>query len=258
MPESKGHLNPGSPGVALARFDVPSELGALVRHVWIARWDISPGEVSRQHILTYPAFNLVITGGGAVLHGPNPRLSVRELSGRSWAVGLLLRPAAGPLLSPITPAELVGGGWPLEGAPIDEVEAAMQDPEPIATLMPLLIRWLGATAARVTDKGLQVNKICRLAEADDEIVRVEELARRAGMSRRNLERLVMHHVGVTPKWLIECRRLQEAASTLYQNPNTDLTSLALSLHYVDYAHFSRRYEEILGETPAQTRARARA
>jgi AraC-like DNA-binding protein len=34
--------------------------------------------------------------------------------------------------------------------------------------------------------------------------------------------------------------------------------LATDLHYVDYSHFSRRYKEVVGETPDQTRARARA
>ena len=98
-----------------------------------------------------------------------------------------------------------------------------------------------------------MNRVCRLAEEDDTIVRVTELARRAGLSRRSLERLVVGHVGVTPKWLIECRRLQEAATTLHARPHTDLTDLALSLQYVDYAHFSRRYKAVLGETPDQTR-----
>ena len=52
--------------------------------------------------------------------------------------------------------------------------------------------------------------------------------------------------------------MQEAATTLYARPDTDLTDLALSLQYVDYAHFSRRYKDVLGETPDQTRAAARA
>ena len=68
----------------------------------------------------------------------------------------------------------------------------------------------------------------------------------------------MDHTGLTPKWLIECRRLQQAATTLHAQPDTDLTDLALSLQYVDYAHFSRRYKVVLGETPDQTRAAARA
>ena len=75
------------------------------------------------------------------------------------------------------------------------------------------------------------------------------------MSARTLERLVVGHVGVTPKWPIECRRLQEAATTLHARPQTDLTALAIDLQYVDYSHFSRRYKEVIGETPDQTRAR---
>jgi len=55
--------------------------------------------------------------------------------------------------------------------------------------------------------------------------------------------------------LIECRRLQAAATTLHARPDTELTGLALSLGYVDYAHFSRRYKEAIGETPDQTRGR---
>jgi AraC-like DNA-binding protein len=49
--------------------------------------------------------------------------------------------------------------------------------------------------------------------------------------------------------------LQRAATTLHAHPDTDLTELALSLQYADHAHFSRRYKEVIGETPDQTRRR---
>jgi AraC-like DNA-binding protein len=75
------------------------------------------------------------------------------------------------------------------------------------------------------------------------------------LSPRSLERRVVDHIGLTPKWLIECRRMQRAATTLHAHPDTDLTQLALSLQFVDYAHFSRRYKAVIGETPDQTRAR---
>jgi AraC-like DNA-binding protein len=143
-------------------------------------------------------------------------------------------------------------------APIHEVEDALSQPTPVPALTALLSRWLGPLAARVDDRGRLVNRICRLAEEDDTIVRVADLARRAGLSARSLERRVVDHIGLTPKWLIECRRLQQAATTLHARPDTDLTQLALSLQYVDYAHFSRRYKEVIGETPDQTRARRSA
>jgi AraC-like DNA-binding protein len=207
-------------------------------------------------VLAYPTFNLVVMDGAAALYGPNPKLQVRTLSGSGWALGILLRPAAGRLLLPeITPAELVGGSRPVSDAPVDAVVEAMTQPMPVPKLTALLSRWLGPFAARVDAHGRLVNRVCRLAEEDDSIVRVAELARIVGLSPRSLERRVVAQIGLTPKWLIDCRRLQQAATTLFAHPDTDLTQLALSLQYVDYAHFSRRYKEVIGETPDDTRAR---
>ena len=79
-------------------------------------------------------------------------------------------------------------------------------------------------------------------------------AERAGIGVRSLERLVHDRLGVSPKWLIECRRLQWAATTLFAHPETDLSGLAAELGYADYPHFSRRYAEVLGETPQETRS----
>jgi AraC-like DNA-binding protein len=253
VPESKGHLNPGSPGVELERLDVGAGLAELVRHVWIARWRLPPGEVNRQRVLTYPTFNLVISDGGAALYGPDPKLQVRELSGSGWALGVLLRPAAGLLLSPVPPRQLVGRSRPVSDAPIEAVARAMGQPAPAGRLGAIVALWLGPVAREVDDGGRQVNLVCRIAEEDAAIVRVAQLARRAGLSPRSLERLVVGHIGVTPKWLIECRRLQAAATTLHARPQTDLTDLALSLGYVDYAHFSRRYKQVIGETPDKSR-----
>lgn len=257
MPDSKGHLNPGAPGVELDRFEPDGVLAELVRHVWLARWRLPAGEVAHQRVLAYPTFNLVVMDGAAALYGPDAKLQVRNLSGTGQALGLLLRPAAGRLLlAGASPADLVGRSRPVADAPISEIEAALSQPTPAPIVTALLSRWLGPLAARVDDHGRLVNRICSLAEEDDTIVRVAELARRAGMSARSLERRVVDHIGLTPKWLIECRRLQRAATTLHAYPNTDLTELALSLQYVDYAHFSRRYKEVIGETPDQTRLRA--
>lgn len=119
--------------------------------------------------------------------------------------------------------------------------------------MAALRNWLLPLAARVDDRGRLVNEVCRLAEEDDGILRAAQLAERAGLSPRTLERLLRERVGVAPKWLIECRRLQEAATRLNGHPSTPLSDLAAELGYADYPHFSRRYAAVLGETPEQTR-----
>lgn len=118
-------------------------------------------------MLANPAFNLVITDGGAAPYGPNPRLQVRDLAGHGWALGLLLRPAAGRLLSPTVPADSVGKSLPVSDAPVAGVAAAVDDADHVAMLSRIVGGWLGPVAGRVDERGQLVNRVCRLAEEDD-------------------------------------------------------------------------------------------
>lgn len=251
-PRSLGHLNPGDPHVAFDRFAVGPGLDELVRHVWLVRWSVPAGPPLAQRSLSYPAVNIVVEPHRAALYGPDPRVDVRELAGESWALGILFRPAAGTLLTATPALELVGRGEPVDG-PWEEIRSAVDaggDREAIGAILDGL---LSPVASRVDADGLRVNEVCRVAEEDDGITRSAELADAVGLSVRALERLVRTRVGVAPKWLIECRRLQQAATRLFGDPDTDLAVLADRLGYVDQAHLTRRYRRFLGETPGATR-----
>ncbi|MBE3001496.1 AraC family transcriptional regulator [Nocardiopsis sp. HNM0947] len=254
---SRGHLNPGDPEVRFDRFGIGAD--GLVRHVWVVRWSVPDGRTRPQRVLTYPAFNAVIMPGEAGLYGPDRRVSVRTLAGTSWAVGILLRPAAAPFLTDTPPERLVASHEPLVGAPLGAVLEVMEraDGTDRAGLVEVLQNWLGPVAERVDERGCLVNEACRIAEERADLLRTAELADVLGLSERRLERLVKAYTGVTPKWLIECRRLQQAATTLFTRPDPDLATLADELGYADQAHFTRRYRAVLGETPAQTRRAGR-
>jgi AraC-like DNA-binding protein len=306
VPESKGHLNPGDGGVVFDRFELGAGLADLVRHVWVVRWELPEGVRLPQRVLSYPAVNVVLQPGGAVLAGPDPALSVQTLERRGWAVGVLFRPAAAVLLHEGPAVELVGREVPFDGDATGRVVFCSVARRVAAALdgwrgggagvgadrdtgggeqgagnraggdggdragggehgaggragggrseiVAALRSWLLPLAAHVDDRGRLVNEVCRLAEEDDGILRAAQLAERAGLSPRTLERLLRERVGVAPKWLIECRRLQEAATRLHGHPSTPLSDLAAELGYADYSHFSRRYAAVLGETPEQTR-----
>ena len=257
-PKSKGHLNPGSAGLTFDRFELGAGLSDLVRHVWVPRWAVPDGEVRPQRVLTYPAFNAVITPEYAALFGPDSRIQVQELRGTSWAVGILFRPAAGPLLTTTDPVVLVGSSDPLPAVPTGQVRRIMaRSAYDRDDLLRTLRAWFLPIAADVDDRGRLVNEACRLAEEDPGLTRAADLSARLGISLRGMERLVRSHIGMTPKWLIECRRLQEAATMLFGSPDTDLSALAADLGYTDYPHFSRQYQRVLGESPRTTRERGR-
>lgn len=259
MPVSKGHLNPGAPDVTFDRFELGPGLAELVRHVWVVRWEVPDGEVRAQRVLTYPALNAVIDSRSARLFGPQSRIQVQELRGTSWAVGVLFRPAAGRLLAAAEPADLSVTGEHLGNAPHPALAAVMNGtlsvPAARLALVGILRAWLFPYVSELDERAAMVNIVCQLAEDDDSILRASDLAERVNVPPRSLERLVYAHIGVTPKWLIDCRRLQHAATLLFAEPSTPLADLAFSLGYTDYPHFSRSYKKVIGETPRETRER---
>ncbi|GAB3795570.1 hypothetical protein GCM10028798_04610 [Humibacter antri] len=245
-----------------------------MRHVWVVRWDVPVGEAVEERVLTYPAFNAVIEGTHdertptAGLFPPSGRVAVRRLEGAGWAVGMLLRPCAWRILLDgrgVSPRAVPTEGVLLADAPTERIADAMAQRSREA-IVSAVTDWLLPYAALIDERDRLVNDACRLAEEEapygtawrPTIERASELAARLGVAPRTLERTMREYLGLSPKWLIECRRLQAAAVTLYQEPETDLSALAGQLGYADYAHFSRRYRGVLGETPNATRRAGRA
>jgi AraC-like DNA-binding protein len=98
--------------------------------------------------------------------------------------------------------------------------------------------------------GLQVNAVVERVESDPTIHRVEDLAAVFGLSDRQLQRITRDRLGLTPKWLIQRRRLHDAALRLKQGASS-LADLAYELGYSDQAHFTRDFSRVAGTTPGR-------
>lgn len=247
------------------RLPAPGVAVDLVGWFWIPEWDIDPGRSSRQHVVGYPALNLVVesaperTGEPAfvTLSGATSRASFRDLSGTGWAVGALLRPAAVAALTD-APADLVDTEIEI-GAPglTRDVAAAMTSGDghresAAAVVSDWLVRRVGALAPSAH----QANRVVDLLMAEDGPESVEEVARRIAVSMRTLQRIVHRHVGVPPAAMLRRRRLQRAAERLRQDPDLDIAELAASLGYADHAHLTRDFRRTLGVVPRTYRAAA--
>jgi AraC-like DNA-binding protein len=60
----------------------------------------------------------------------------------------------------------------------------------------------------------------------------------------------VRRTGLHPKWLLQRRRLQEAAARL-RSGGTDLARLAADRGYADQAHLTRDFRTVTGLTPGQ-------
>lgn len=88
-----------------------------------------------------------------------------------------------------------------------------------------------------------------MVENDPELRTVTELSRRSGWSERQLQRVIRRYLGLTPKWLIQRRRLLEACDRLKHDAGT-LADLAHELGYADQAHLTRDFRSVTGYSPA--------
>ena len=74
------------------------------------------------------------------------------------------------------------------------------------------------------------------------------------MGGRSLERLFRRYVGLSPKWVLRCYRLQQAANRLTSGEAFDLAELAQELGYFDQAHFSKDFKQVTGHPPGHYRS----
>jgi PAS domain S-box-containing protein len=86
-----------------------------------------------------------------------------------------------------------------------------------------------------------------------EPLRIDALARIAGLGTRRLERLTRRLFASTPKQLLARARI-EAAARLLREGETSVAAIASACGYSDQSAFTRQFKQIVGETPTRYRA----
>jgi AraC-like DNA-binding protein len=247
------------------RLPAPDAVAELVEWFWIPEWDIEPGRSSRQHVIAYPASNLVVQGGGVGFSGPTTRAGFRDLSGKGWAVGALLRPAAVPLFTD-NPEALRDQEVALRLDGLHAAVSAAMDPlSPAATpddgarrerAVAAFAAWLASRDVVPTEEALLANRLVEVIASDREVLLIEDAARRLAVSPRTLQRVAKKYVGLSPSALIRRRRLQGAAERARSDPTADLAAIAVELGYADHAHLTNDFRKYLGFTPSTYRRSA--
>ena len=260
-PIERAHLkDPRDASHVMHRYAPPAEFTGLLQRFWIPVWSVPPGEEAVQRVLQHPVSLLVVTAEYARFYGVVSGLSTTTLSGDGWAVGVMCAPAAGFLLT----------GTPMAGSTdravdvtvvlgaegerlADRVRAAMAvDPTSpraheaaTAAYGDALRRFLPVDA-----EGELVNRLVAFVEGDRDVTRVAQVCAAFDLSERALQRLVHRRLGLTPKWLIQRRRLQEAAELLRARTTT-LAEVAATLGYADQPHFIRDFARVTAMTPGE-------
>lgn len=236
-------------------------LAAFVSHYWIVTWDLTGQDPYDSERLAYPNVHMVFQRGLSGIFGVQLSKFVRRLHGRDRGFGISFRP---------------GGFHPLAGAPvhrftnrrtlIDDVfgaegldlEEAMLGTADNAEQIAIAEAFLRSRNLRFDPAIEFTSRVVDRIAADRTLLRVDEVARAEGVSRRKLERMFREFVGVSPKWVVQRHRLFEAADRLEADPYIGAADLAQQLGYSDQAHFIHDFKMMVGCSPAAYARKATA
>lgn len=257
----RAHLkDPQDASHVIYRYAPGADFDGLLQRFWMPVWSVPPGQEAPQKVLQYPVCLIVISAHYARFYGVTSSLSTTTLTGDGWAVGVTCAPAAGYLIAKasvatytdrfvdVTDVLAAQGEWLAS-----RVRAAMAaDPHCVDAHRAAMGAYGDALRCLIPidQEGDLVNRLVRFVESRSDVTRVAQLGEEFRLSERSLQRLVHRRLGLTPKWLIQRRRLQEAAERLRQR-STTLGEVAAGLGYADQAHFIRDFSRVTSMTPGK-------
>jgi AraC-like DNA-binding protein len=266
--DSRGILDPWllRQRIQLTRYPAGPALDGLVDRFWAVRWDLPPGTVHRQQVLTHPGANVSIghangTPGQrepgpveARLYGVARGLSSRVLAGQGWTVAALTWPGGLGAFITGSAAELTDRVVPLgQALGADEAVLLRQvtaEPDEAARVALLAAALEQAVDPERREPALSVAQVARLAESDRTVRQLGDLCERSGLGQRTLQRMFLRYAGVSPTWVIRRYRLLEAAEAVREGRPVSWADIAAALGYADQAHLTRDFRAAIGQTPA--------
>lgn len=231
-------------------------LAEVVAHFWWIRWDLRAPFVAQT--LPHPTTHVVFEVD-ATVSGPTSRRFARTLSGTGEVLGVKFRPAMFSSVCSRPASALADRVLPLRAA-LTSAGAWIANVTRAVTLEAKLRACEAALEPLVTPVAPLVTTLRDLTEAiehDRSLVRVAELARRAHLHPRTLERSFRRYVGKSPKWVLRRYRLIDAAERLASGEETSIAAIAQDIGYFDQAHFARDFRALVGAAPSALR-RARS
>ena len=196
---------------------------------------------------------------GSFVAGPDDARTVLEYDGETRGVQVDLTPLAAHMLFHVPMHELARRMVPLEdllGKATGQFEERLFEAETWSERLDLTERMLGARLAAAETPPPDVAWAWRRLSAAAGRLRVSDLARELGCSRKHLAARFREHVGLPPKLIGRLMRFQNAVERP-SSPETTIAEVAATCGYYDQAHLDREFRDFLATTPTDFAAAMR-
>lgn len=246
---------------------VDDALAEYAEWFWAVSWSRHGDALRTSEVISNPVCHLTFEDG----HRADGRPSVRHgvmmpatvvttvwtgrfrvlLAGEGRVFGVRFRPGGlAALVGRELPPDRTVPAADLLPTAAGVLPAVLAEPDDLARRA-LLESWFGPQLPAPSPGFLAARNLVEWSVADTSVIRVEQMADRAGQSVRAVQRLFRQYVGVSPKWVLMRARLKDAAAALDTDPAADLADLAVRLGWYDQSHFVRDFRRSLGVTPGR-------
>lgn len=268
----KGVVDPAGAArrIRLATYPPSPALQPFVDYHWVVQWDLDGRQPETQRVLPYPNAHMVFDRGCTAIHGVVRGAFERKVEGAGKVLGVRFKPGG---LRPFLPhplSRLADRTMPVDGVlGVPGAEAELRvlgaeassarsgsggsggDVHSDSAMVAAAEAMLGARLPPVDERALLAQQAVEAAAAANGPVSVAALSAQLGIEERSLQRLFSNYVGVSPKWVIQRFRLQEATWQLGRAAAPDLADLAARLGFFDQAHFTRGFTQLVGKPPLE-------
>jgi len=225
----------------------PQRLQPYVECFWSLE---SPDAVPEYPVLPDGCVDIVYSpGAGPQLVGTMSRTRKFDFEPGDLRVGVRFRPAMATGFVQAPGSETTDRLLPLSdvwGARGRQLSARMADSRSAKQAIALL----EAELVDASQPGI-VQKVSAHIVDHGGQVRVDDLARDAGLSARQLRRLFLDQLGLTPKHFCRVIRFRHSLPRLRVSRRGDWAEVALDCGYYDQAHFINDFREFSGYTPGE-------
>jgi AraC-like DNA-binding protein len=256
-PEAILRPSAAEPVLDVRRVPASEPLAGYVDYHWYVGWTAT--EPHRQQVVPQPRVHVAAEHGRLLVHGLSREPFFRTLDGVGHTLGAafhaggfrpFLRRSVGSIAGAVVAA---GELFELDDRPFARRVLGTTD---VAAMVAAMEDYLSALEPEHDPVVAEVRALVVEAEADRSLNRAEELAVRASMSLRSLQRLFTDYVGIGPKWVVSRFRILDAAAAAHSGEAVDWAALAADLGFADQAHLTRVFTSVVGTPPDTYRREA--
>ncbi|HYK38369.1 AraC family transcriptional regulator [Alloacidobacterium sp.] len=237
-----------------ARLSAAPELAAWIDHYWMVSWDLRGCEPRLVESLPHPNVHVVFEKPESSAWGISTCKFSRTLEDKAHVFGVKFTPGGFFPFFGKPVSSLADRSVPIEevfGREVRELERAILATEDAEVMNTAADAFLLERKPQPDEKADLARQMVERILREPDILAVDDLAERSGISVRGMQRLFSQYVGVSPKWVIRRYRLHELLEQMHSGKRLDWAQLAVGLGYFDQAHLINDFRSITGYAPTE-------